>query len=84
MRGGLGGCEAVGRVDVSLDGGMSWEVAELEERVGYGWQGFSIVLQLGVGRHTVTARATSGDGSVQPLSGTRNHCHSVDFEVVGS
>lgn len=78
------GCEAVGRVDVSLDGGVSWGVAELEERVGFGWQGFSIVLQLGVGRHTVTARATSRDGAVQPLSGTRNHCHSVEFEVVGA
>lgn len=78
------GCEDVAGVNVSADGGESWENASVEERVSFSWQRFSVMLELGVGRHTVIARAESRDGSVQPLSGSRNHCHSVEFEVVES
>jgi sulfite dehydrogenase len=70
-------------VGVSFDGGISWVAADVEERVGFGWQGFRATLDLAVGRHEIIARATLRDGSVQPLSGTRNHCHRVEFEVVG-
>jgi len=75
-------CESVAGVSVSVDGGESWEDAVVEERVGFSWQRFSVILELGIGRHEVIARATSQDGSVQPLSGSRNHCHSVEIEVI--
>lgn len=76
-------CEQpVAGVSVSVDGGKSWEDAVVEDRVGFSWQRFSVMLGLGIGRHKVIARATSRTGSVQPLSGSRNHCHGVEFEVV--
>jgi len=56
--------------------------AVVEERVEFEWQGFRVGLELGVGRHEVIARARLRDGEVQPLTGARNHCHRVEFEVV--
>lgn len=74
--------EPVKSVHVSLDGDHEWEDASVNERIDYSWQRFKIVLGLSAGRHTVVARATSQDRHLQPLSGRRNHCHSVSFLVV--
>ena len=81
VRGWAWGCEDVEAVGVSFDDEESWVDAVVEEKVGFGWQGFRVELELGVGRHRVIAKARLRDGSVQPLSGTRNHCHCVEFEV---
>ena len=71
-------------VQLSIDGAHSWQPAQVEDRVDFGWQRFNCVLQLGIGVHEVVAMARSRDGSTQPLKGRRNHCHAVSFEVIGS
>lgn len=69
-------------VEVS-DDGETWTPARLEDRVDWSWQRFEISLQpatpggLGV---TLRSRATAYDGSVQPLSGSRNAVHAVVAE----
>ena len=73
--------EPVDIVQVSVDGGKSWQEALVGKRVDFSWQKFSLGLQLEPGSYTAIARAVSGDGTMQPLSGRRNHCHSVSFEV---
>ncbi|KAK4980691.1 hypothetical protein LTR42_001000 [Elasticomyces elasticus] len=66
-------------VVVSIDDGQSWSDAAVSARVQYSWQKFTGTLKLPPGINTLTARATSVDGTTQPLAGSRNHCHSVTF-----
>jgi DMSO/TMAO reductase YedYZ molybdopterin-dependent catalytic subunit len=73
--------ESIGGVRLSVDGAQSWMDTSVGERVDFGWQKFEQTLQLGPGSYSIMARATSGDGTLQPLSGRRNHCHKVSFEV---
>jgi len=73
--------EPVERVQLSVDEGKSWKEAVVGERVGFSWQKFSVALHLDPGHYSIVARAVSGDGAMQPLSGRRNHCHTVFFEV---
>ena len=62
------GSLAVSRVEVSEDGGTSWEDAQLEEPVSsYAWMGWSYVWHARPGRHTLCVRATDADGRTQPL-----------------
>lgn len=70
-------------VEVSFDDGQSWMGAKVEPRVDFSWQKFSFVTALDSGDYKVMAKATSRDGLSQPLSGRRNHCHSVAFRVTG-
>lgn len=74
--------EPVELVQVSVDGGREWMDASVSARVDYSWQKFSITLTLHPGSYTAIAKAISMDGQSQPLSGRRNHCHSVAFQVV--
>ena len=75
--------EPIETVQLSVDKGQSWTEAVVDERVDFGWQKFSLVLHIEPGHHEIVARAMSQDGAMQPLSGRRNHCHSVSFEVGG-
>lgn len=56
------------RVDVSLTGEGDWQTAQLEPPRGdYDWQDWSFTWDaIGVGRHTLRARATDAAGNVQP------------------
>lgn len=74
--------EPIESVRLSVDGGKSWKEADVGERVDFSWQKFSLILHLECGQHNVIARAVAGGGAMQPLSGRRNHCHAVSFEVV--
>lgn len=74
--------EPIRTVQLSVDEGKSWRDAVVGERVDFSWQKFSLVLQLEPGHHSVVSRAVSGEGAMQPLSGRRNHCHAVSFEVI--
>jgi DMSO/TMAO reductase YedYZ molybdopterin-dependent catalytic subunit len=74
--------ESIESVQLSVDGGESWNEAVVWERIDFSWQKFGLVLHLEPGDYTAVARAASSDGAIQPLSGQRNHCHSVSFEVV--
>lgn len=57
------------------------EHAYLGERVDFGWQRFSLVVRVESGNCEVMARATSQDGTTQPLDARRNQCHTVSFVV---
>ncbi|RYJ01915.1 MAG: oxidase, partial [Acetobacteraceae bacterium] len=55
-------------VEVSADGGQHWTEARLGEDLGkYSFRGFAVTLPLPAGEHRLMSRATSRDGSTQPL-----------------
>ncbi len=62
------GTGPIARVDVSLTGEGDWQPAQLEPARGdYHWQDWSFTWdRIGVGRHTLRARATDAAGNVQP------------------
>ena len=53
----------------------------LPERKQYEWQHFKLVITLNAGRHQLMARATNNVGVTQPVSGRRNHAHSIEINV---
>jgi DMSO/TMAO reductase YedYZ molybdopterin-dependent catalytic subunit len=63
------GTGPVTRVDVSLTGEGDWQPAHLKPAApdDFGWQDWSYTWDaIGVGRHTLRARATDAAGNVQP------------------
>lgn len=82
VRGWAWHCEPIEMVEVSVDEGLTWQRASVGERVDFSWQRFWVVVSLGVGSHSVMAKATTKDGISQSLGGRRNHCHKVSFVVV--
>lgn len=61
------GGHGVKSVEVSSDGGASWRAAKLEgPPTPYGFRVFRAAWDAPPGRHRVGARATGGDGAVQP------------------
>jgi sulfite oxidase len=59
----------IGRVDVSLDGGRTWQQAELQPAIGqWAWRLWSITVQTQPGRLSVTARAWDDAGATHPES----------------
>jgi len=71
----------IGGVALSTDGGATWHEAEVRPRRDFEWQQFAAMLALPrtAGPVTIVARARDADGSIQPLSGTRNTAHSVQI-----
>lgn len=68
-------------VEVTLDG-ITVASADVTPRKGFTWQHFETKFDnLSPGSHKVFARARASTGEQQPLSGRRNHVHSVEFEV---
>jgi hypothetical protein len=73
---------AVSTVDVSTDGGTTWQPARVIPRVaGYRWQAFRHEWDATApGRHALHARATDARGRTQPAAG-RNRIHIVSVTV---
>lgn len=71
----------IGGVALSADGGATWQEAEVRPRREFEWQQFAATLPLPrtPGPMSIVARARDADGSIQPLSGTRNTAHSVQI-----
>lgn len=62
------GTSPVARVEVSTDGGRTWESARLAPAPSqHAWRRFSIEWIPPAGHHTILSRATAEDGSTQPL-----------------
>ena len=62
-----GGDRYVARVDVSIDGGASWQQADLLDDLGrWAWRHWSIVLDLVPGEHEVLVRAWDSSAATQP------------------
>ena len=73
---------AVQSVEVSTDGGVTWNEAELEPRVQRTWQKFSFSWTDGKsGAHELLCRATDSAGNTQPLTGARNAVYGVTVTV---
>jgi DMSO/TMAO reductase YedYZ molybdopterin-dependent catalytic subunit len=72
----------VSAVDISGDGGGTWEPARLAPRSGdYQWQAFTCTWDVAVpGIHELQARATDERGRTQPATG-RNRIHVVRVTV---
>jgi DMSO/TMAO reductase YedYZ molybdopterin-dependent catalytic subunit len=69
-------------VEVSFDGGESWEAAEITPREQYAWQTFSIDWQPShPGEYGIQCRATDAAGRTQPPTGARNAIYQVDVVV---
>lgn len=64
----FGGINAVESVEVSIDGGATWEAAEFigPDMGRYAWRTFALAADLPAGSHTIVSRATDTDGNVQP------------------
>jgi DMSO/TMAO reductase YedYZ molybdopterin-dependent catalytic subunit len=72
----------VSNLDVSNDGGQSWQPARLEPVQGRAWQKFTHTwVPKTSGRVSVQSRAKGFDGSMQPPAGRRNAVHSVSILV---
>ncbi|MBX9587673.1 MAG: molybdopterin-dependent oxidoreductase [Hyphomonadaceae bacterium] len=70
-------------VDVSTDGGTTWNRAMLDEQVERSWQKFRFRwLPEGAGDTVLIARAIGRNGLVQPLTNARNAAHSVQVTVI--
>ena len=81
VRGWTRSAEGVKDVRISADGGKNWVIADVAQRTDFSWQQFKAMLELPVGKHPLMTRATSLSGLEQPLSGRRNHVHTVAIEV---
>ena len=80
---------AIAKVEVSLDGGKSWQPAQLEGEPGVGrWQVFKLAFQAKPGELRAVARALVVKGVAQPESAAWNPSgyfwngwHAVSFKV---
>jgi sulfite oxidase len=62
-----GGERHVARVDVSVDGGVSWAQAELLEDLGrWAWRHWRITVDLAPGEHEILVRAWDSSAATQP------------------
>jgi DMSO/TMAO reductase YedYZ molybdopterin-dependent catalytic subunit len=89
----FGGINAVARVEVSTDGGQSWQEARfLGPDLGrFAWRPFVLPADLQPGTHTIASRATDAAGNAQPEEFEPNErayghngwrAHAVDVTVV--
>ncbi|MFC4353380.1 sulfite oxidase [Fodinicurvata halophila] len=71
----FGGDKPVEKVEVSLDGGESWQDASFigPDLGRFAWRPFLLTADLEPGDYVITSRATDSDGNVQPESTEPNH-----------
>jgi len=88
----MGGTEHLDKVEVSSDGGETWQEARFvgPDLGPYAWRPFVLSVDLGPGTHTVASRATTVSGETQPRDFQPNHrgyghngwdAHAVDVTV---
>ncbi|EWG51792.1 hypothetical protein FVEG_16860 [Fusarium verticillioides 7600] len=73
--------DGVTLVEVSQDEGHSWIRAKVDEKEDQAWQKFTAAVELESGVWKLIARATSESGMKQPLTGRRNHVHSITVTI---
>ena len=64
----FGGLNSVARVDVSLDGGKTWNAARFvgPDLGRFAWRQFAFSARLPAGNFVLASRATDASGTVQP------------------
>jgi sulfane dehydrogenase subunit SoxC len=69
-------------VEVSVDGGRTWQAATVEPREQWSWQRFSFTWRPAeAGLVTLASRATDLAGATQPPAGARNEIYAVAVTV---
>lgn len=70
----FGGMHSVKGVEVSIDGGKTWQAARLvgPDLGKYAWRQFVLQSKLPAGSHTLASRATDTAGNVQPETRVEN------------
>jgi DMSO/TMAO reductase YedYZ molybdopterin-dependent catalytic subunit len=65
----------VSKVEVSVDGGQSWNEAQIvgPDLGEFAWRPFVLETELAAGKHMLTSRATDGSGETQPEDFPPNH-----------
>jgi DMSO/TMAO reductase YedYZ molybdopterin-dependent catalytic subunit len=71
----FGGMNPVAKVEVSTDGGATWQEATLigPDMGRYAWRAFVLPAELAPGTHTITSRAIDTQGNVQAETTEPNH-----------
>jgi DMSO/TMAO reductase YedYZ molybdopterin-dependent catalytic subunit len=71
----FGGVNPVERVEVSTDGGETWQEASFTgpDLGRYAWRAFVLQAELEPGTYTITSRATDSEGNVQEETTEPNH-----------
>lgn len=71
----FGGINAVDSVEISIDGGETWEPAEFigPDMGRYAWRTFALAVELPSGSHMIVSRATDSEGDVQPEEAEPNN-----------
>ena len=71
----FGGLSAVKGVEVSIDGGKTWQKARFfgPDLGQYAWRQFTLQAHLPAGTYTLASRATDSAGNVQPEARVENH-----------
>lgn len=88
----FGGVNPVEKVEVSTDGGQTWQEARFigPDLGRYAWRPFVLAADLAAGTHTIASRATDSQGTVQPEAFEPNErgyghngwrAHAVDVTV---
>ena len=69
------GTSPIMKVEVSADGGQSWNEAKIvgPDLGEFAWRPFVLETELAAGAHMVASRATSADGDTQPEDFPSNH-----------
>src|SRR3989475_11751557 len=61
------GSRRIGGVELSWDGGRSWQPADLEAEFSpYAWRFWQLSTSIAAGRYSVKVRARDGGGALQP------------------
>jgi DMSO/TMAO reductase YedYZ molybdopterin-dependent catalytic subunit len=70
----MGALEDIAKVDVSLDGGKTWQVARLvgPDLGKYAWRQFVLATTLKAGQYDISTRVTTKSGVVQVAQSTEN------------
>lgn len=69
-------------VDVSTDGGITWQSAEVEARLQYAWQRFTFQWTPPTpGKYNLMSRATDCNKAIQPIQEERNAVYAVAITV---
>jgi DMSO/TMAO reductase YedYZ molybdopterin-dependent catalytic subunit len=69
-------------VDVSTDGGITWQTAEVEARWQYAWQRFTFQWTPPTpGKYNLMSRASDCNGVIQPIQAQRNAVYTVTLAV---
>ncbi|KAK2668359.1 Eukaryotic molybdopterin oxidoreductase [Fusarium oxysporum f. sp. vasinfectum] len=73
--------DSVALVEISKDEGQSWIRGKVDNKEDQAWQKFTAAVDLERGVGKLITRATSESGMKQPLTGRRNHVHSITVDV---